>query len=72
MTMTPEDVKKAVTEALGDHRKEFWVEPEEHYLQHKFLAGIMGAGKTVKKTGIVVLVTTAVGYFLKVLFTKAV
>lgn len=39
--MTPDAIKKAVQDVFDNERKSFWVPAEEHYNQHKFLAGFM-------------------------------
>lgn len=69
--MTKDEIKTAVSEALEDHRKEFWVDPESHYLHHKFLSEMMGNARTVKKYGIITITTVFVGYVLKSIFFKA-
>jgi hypothetical protein len=69
--MTKDEIKAAVSEAFEDHRREFWVDPEAHYLQHQFLFEMMGNAKVVKKYGIITITTVFVGYILKAIFFKA-
>ena len=68
--LTTEDIKKAVRDTLDEHRKEFWVEPEEHYNQHKFIDGMMRSAGTVKKYGLITTATALTGYVLKSIFFK--
>lgn len=36
--MTPEELKTAIKEALAEERKNFWVDPERHFLDHQTIS----------------------------------
>jgi len=48
--MDHETIKKAVTEAMQDQMKDFYIEREKHYQHHEFISGLIEWRNSWKST----------------------
>ena len=53
--MNKDDVKAAVTEAMEEARKKFWVDAEQHFIHHQSIESWMKTFGLVKKSAVVAL-----------------
>ena len=56
--MDKEAIKEAFAEVLKEERKSFWIEPETHYLDHKYVSEVRHTGKQVKAWSLRVVVVS--------------
>ena len=47
--MDAQDIKKAVKEAIIESRGDFYIDPEEHYVDHGYIKGQRKAIGTIRK-----------------------
>lgn len=62
--MTHEDIKLAVTEAMQDQMKDFYIERETHYQDHQFIAELRKFTEACK----IGFVGSVVSWLVKILF----
>ncbi len=62
--MYKQEVKDAVTEAMEEARKKFWVDAETHFIHHQSLESWMKTFGLVKKSVVVSFVTGFVAGFI--------
>ena len=62
--MNPDEIKKAVKEAIIESRGDFYIEPKEHFADHGYIKGQRGAIKVVRKGGLWALGVAAVGFII--------
>ena len=55
--MDKEEIKAAVTEAMEDARKKFWVDAETHFIHHQSIEGWIKTFGLVKKSVLFSFVT---------------
>ena len=62
--MTPEDVKKAVREALHEEQNEFWIPQPDHYTDHTWVRDMRKFTGRAKDVGFFTTISTLVGVIL--------
>ena len=55
--MDRQEIKDAVTEAMEEARKKFWVDAEQHFIHHQSIENWMKTFGLVKKSMVVSFVT---------------
>ncbi len=62
--MTPDELKKAVKEAVVEAHGELYIDPKQHYEDHGYIKGQRRAVKTVRTGTLYALGVAVFGFFV--------